>query len=96
MPPTDRFVISFAAEPPQEGLPYGRWAETLKGHFLTAVASIDTEGEEIGEAGEIGWFPATSPSAREEADPPISTRARTSPRSWPKPIRTGSSTSTTK
>ena len=57
MPPTDRFVISFAAEPPQEGLPYGRWGETLKGHFFAAVREIDTEGEEIGEAGEISWFP---------------------------------------
>ena len=58
MPPTDRFVISFAAEPPQEGLPYGRWAETLKGHFLAAYREIDTEGEEIGELGsEIDWFP---------------------------------------
>jgi hypothetical protein len=57
MPPTDRFVISFAAEPPQEGLPYGRWAETLKGHFLAAVQEIDTEGEELGDAGEIAWFP---------------------------------------
>ena len=34
MPPTDRFVISFAAEPPQESLPYGRWADTLREHFL--------------------------------------------------------------
>jgi hypothetical protein len=57
MPPTDRFVISFAAEPPQEGLPYGRWGETLKGHFLAATEQIDTEGEEIGEPGEIVWFP---------------------------------------
>jgi hypothetical protein len=57
MPPTDRFVISFAAEPPQEGLPYGRWAETLKGHFLAACRGIDTEGEEIGDPGEIVWFP---------------------------------------
>jgi hypothetical protein len=58
MPPTDRFVISFAAEPPQEGLPYGRWAETLKGHFLSACREIDTEGTEIGElVGEIAWFP---------------------------------------
>ena len=57
MPPTDRFVISFAAEPPQEGLPYGRWAETLKGHFLTACQEIDTEGTEIGQAGDIAWFP---------------------------------------
>jgi hypothetical protein len=57
MPPTDRFVTSFAAEPPQEGLPYGRWGETLKGHFLSAVQQIDTEGEEIGQPGEIMWFP---------------------------------------
>jgi hypothetical protein len=57
MPPTDRFVISFAAEPPQEGLPYGRWAETLRGHFMAAVREIDTEGEELGDTGEIAWFP---------------------------------------
>jgi hypothetical protein len=57
MPPTDRFVISFAAEPPQEGLPYGRWADTLAGHFIAAVRNIDTEGEEIGEPETIRWFP---------------------------------------
>jgi hypothetical protein len=50
-------VISFAAEPPQEGLPYGRWADTLKGHFLRAVVAIDTEGTKLGEPGEIAWFP---------------------------------------
>jgi hypothetical protein len=57
VPPTDRFVISFAAEPPQEGLPYGRWADTLASHFLAACREIDTDGEEIGEPGEIAWFP---------------------------------------
>ena len=61
MPPTDRFVISFAAEPPQEGLPYGRWAETLKGHFLSAVREMDTEGEQIGDVEtEIAWYPDRS------------------------------------
>jgi hypothetical protein len=61
MPPTDRFVISFAAAPPQEGLPYGRWAETLKGHFLAACREMDTEGEEIGEVDtEIAWYPDRS------------------------------------
>ena len=47
MPPTDRFVISFAAEPPQETLPYGRWANTLAEHFRSACEQIDasiTEG----------------------------------------------------
>jgi hypothetical protein len=57
MPPTDRFVVSFAAEPPQETLPYGRWANTLAEHFLKACREIDSEGEELGEPGEISWFP---------------------------------------
>jgi hypothetical protein len=57
MPPTDRFVISFAAEPPQETLPYGRWANTLAEHFLKACREIDSEGEELGDPGEISWFP---------------------------------------
>ncbi len=64
MPPTDRFVISFAAEPPQESLPYGRWAETLRQHFSAACREIDTEGEELGEAGEIAWFPDRSYAGR--------------------------------
>jgi hypothetical protein len=57
MPPTDRFVISFAAEPPQEGLPYGRWADTLASHFLTACRTLDTEGEDLGRPGAVAWFP---------------------------------------
>ncbi|HTW12351.1 MAG TPA: hypothetical protein VME01_06395 [Solirubrobacteraceae bacterium] len=57
MPPTDRFVISFAAEPPQEPLPYGRWADTLREHFVAACNDIDSEGEELGQPGEIRWFP---------------------------------------
>ena len=57
MTPTDRFVISFAAEPPQESLPYGRWADTLRDYFLAACREIDAEDEDLGEAGEIAWFP---------------------------------------
>jgi hypothetical protein len=64
MPPTDRFVISFAAEPPQESLPYGRWADTLREHFLSAYREIDTEGEELGEPGQIAWFPDRSYAGR--------------------------------
>jgi hypothetical protein len=64
MPPTDRFVISFAAEPPQEPLPYGRWSDTLRNHFLASCRELDTEGEEIGEPGEIAWFPDRSYSGR--------------------------------
>jgi hypothetical protein len=57
MPPTDRFVISFAAEPPREPAPYGTWAETLSEHFLAACREMDNEGADLGEAGEIAWFP---------------------------------------
>src|SRR5947208_492690 len=57
MPPIDRFVIRFAAEPPQDTLPYGRWADTLREHFLAACRELDTEGEEIGDPGEINWYP---------------------------------------
>ncbi len=57
MAPTDRYVIRFAAEPPQEALPYGRWADTLQGHFLAAVAEIEAGEEDLGEPGEIAWFP---------------------------------------
>jgi hypothetical protein len=64
MPPTDRFVITFAAEPPQEGIPYGRWADTLREHFLAAVQALDTEGEDIGEPGDIAWFPDRAFSGR--------------------------------
>ena len=63
MPPTDRFVISFAAEPPQEALPYGRWADTLRDRFVEASREIDSEGEDLGTIGQIKWFPATSSAA---------------------------------
>jgi hypothetical protein len=64
MPPTDRFVISFAAEPPQEALPYGRWSDTLRDHFLAACRDLDAEGNDLGEAGEIAWFPDRSYAGR--------------------------------
>jgi hypothetical protein len=64
MPPTDRYVISFAAEPPQEALPYGRWSDTLRDHFLAACREIDSEGNDLGEAGEIAWFPDRSYAGR--------------------------------
>ena len=57
MAPAERFVIRFAAEPPQEALPYGRWADTLGEHFLTACRTLDADGEDLGEAGDIAWFP---------------------------------------
>ena len=57
MPPEQRPIPRFIAEPPHDALPYGRWADQLRGLFLEAVAEIDSEGEELGEAGEIAWYP---------------------------------------
>jgi hypothetical protein len=56
MPPDERPIPRFIAEPPQEALPYGRWAETLSSHFLEAVSRIETE-EDLGEPGAVNWFP---------------------------------------
>ena len=57
MPPEDRFVCRFAAEPPQEPIASGRWAETLQAEFLGAALRIDTEGTELGDPGELRYFP---------------------------------------
>ena len=54
MPPEERFVTRFAAEPAQEALPYGRWAETLQTHFLAACLEL---ADEVGETGELRFFP---------------------------------------
>lgn len=60
MPPVERVVPSFAAEPPQEGLPYGRWAERLEQELRAVWAELDTEGQDLGEPGEIVWYPDRS------------------------------------
>ena len=57
MPPTDRFVCRFAAEPPQEGAPYGRWAERLREELVAAFGEIEAEDTELGELGDVDWYP---------------------------------------
>jgi hypothetical protein len=49
----------FWAEPPQEPLPYGRWAEALAERFLEAARAETDE-----EVGEITWFPDRSAGGR--------------------------------
>jgi hypothetical protein len=56
MPPDARPVPRFVAEPPQESLPYGRWADTLAERFLEACGRIESD-DELGEPGEVVWFP---------------------------------------
>src|SRR3954453_297408 len=64
MTPQDRFAFPFAPEPPQDPLPYGRWAETLQPEFLGACLKIDAEGEDLGEAGELSYYPDRTWSGR--------------------------------
>jgi hypothetical protein len=56
----ERFVPRFAAEPPQEELPYGRWEERLREEFLRAAAELEDGPEDLGEPGEVIWYPDRS------------------------------------
>jgi hypothetical protein len=48
VPPVERQIPLFAAEPPQEPLPYGRWGEALGERFAAAAE---------GDIGAVTWFP---------------------------------------
>jgi hypothetical protein len=56
MPPTDRPLPRFLAEPPHELEPYGRWRETLDERFRSACGEIE-ELPSLGDAGAVTWFP---------------------------------------
>jgi hypothetical protein len=56
VPPSERPIPTFAAEPPQEPRPYGRWEETLREQLLLAVGEIEGE-DDLGETGQLLWFP---------------------------------------
>lgn len=60
MPPEPRLVPRFAAEPPQESLPYGRWETRLHEALLAAVADLEDPPAELGELGEVVWYPDRS------------------------------------
>jgi hypothetical protein len=57
MPPEQRLVPRFAADPPQEELPYGRWARRLADEFLAAAPRQADDGAELGTPQEIVWYP---------------------------------------
>src|ERR1700683_3858955 len=57
MAPVERFVPRFAAEPPQEELPYRRWEERLRQEFLAASLALDAQQADLGEPGPIVWYP---------------------------------------
>lgn len=54
MPPANRVVPRYAAEPPQDSAPYGRWADRLHAEF---VAACQGACEEAGEPGEVVFYP---------------------------------------
>jgi hypothetical protein len=57
MAPEERFLPRFAAEPPLEDLPYGRWEERLRGEFLESLAALEDQPEDLGEPQAIVWYP---------------------------------------
>src|SRR5271163_3932420 len=88
MPPEERFLPRFAAEPPQEELPYGRWEERLRQEFLSAALKLDGEPEDLGEPGELIWYPDRSWHGRTYVPPPSMTRSpQTSPPTSTSPRR---------
>jgi hypothetical protein len=54
MPPEDRMICRFPAEPPQEGVPTGRWADALQAEFLAACLRLSQEPGEDGETVDLG------------------------------------------
>jgi hypothetical protein len=60
MAPVERFLPRFAAEPPQEELPYGRWEERLRAELMAATALLDAGDEDLGEPGPLIWYPDRS------------------------------------
>lgn len=63
MPPSERPIPMFCAEPPQEPMPYGRWADALSDHFHSAAAALETD-DDLGEIEEIVWYPDRTLGAR--------------------------------
>jgi hypothetical protein len=57
MAPEERFVPRFAAEPPQDELPYGRWRERLEELLVATLGEVDDGGADLGAIGEIVFYP---------------------------------------
>jgi hypothetical protein len=63
MPPTDRPLPRFVAEPPHALAPYGRWQADLAERFVAACESIEGFAE-LGEPGEVIWYPERTYAGR--------------------------------
>ena len=60
MPPEERFVPRFAAEPPQEDTPHGRWEARLRQELLAGLPELRQGALDLGEPGEVLWYPDRS------------------------------------
>jgi hypothetical protein len=60
MAPEERFLPRFAAEPPQEETPYGRWEERLAEELLAGLPALRENEPGVGEPGELIWYPDRS------------------------------------
>ena len=56
MPPTNRPLPRFIAEPPHETEPYGRWADRLLDQFAAACAAIEGDAPPL-DVESIVWHP---------------------------------------
>jgi hypothetical protein len=56
-PPLSRPIPRFIADSAQEKLPYGRWAERLRGEFEAASAPLSEEAGTALDPETVEWFP---------------------------------------
>ena len=81
MPELDRFLPRYAAEPPQDMTPSGRFAERLSTAFLEAVDGLEPDPDEpseadgIGDPGELAYYPDRTWHGRTFV--PVTTRTST-------------------
>jgi hypothetical protein len=57
MPPIPRPYPRFIADAPQEGKPYGRWEERLRGEFAMACSEHEQEAGASLDPAAVKWFP---------------------------------------
>jgi hypothetical protein len=63
-PPLSRPIPRFIADSAQEKLPYGRWAERLRGEFESACAPLSEEAGMALDPESVEWFPERGWSGR--------------------------------
>jgi hypothetical protein len=60
VPPESRPSPRFAAEPPQEEQPHGRWEARLREELLAELPALQDSEPALGSAGDVLWYPDRS------------------------------------